>query len=79
MSAVLQGLNNLAVVYTAQGRVAEALQLLQGALTFNTTCAAVNPHILQPRTWLNLCLTAESDCALSNAMYIHSRAGRVWH
>ena len=26
----VQGLNNLAVVYTAQGRVAEALQLLQG-------------------------------------------------
>lgn len=74
----MQGLNNLAVVYTAQGRVAEALQLLQGVLSFNTTCAAVF-HILQLQNGLTLCPTAEPDCALSNVRYIHSRAGRVWH
>ena len=61
----MQGLNNLAVVYTAQGRVAEALQLLQGALSFNTSCAAVDNHILQLRIGFTLCLTltAEWDCA----------------
>lgn len=48
---LLQGLNNLAVVYTAQGRVAEALQLLQGEVQqgaglSRSTGLALPPHVL---------------------------------
>jgi len=74
----VQGLNNLAVIYTAQGKAQEALQTLQAAtladpgyaeVRVGTVIAFLRAHVavrLQLRTMLNRMNTL-TKCALSQA------------
>ena len=56
----MQGLNNLAVIYTQQGRAQEALQLLQAAVMAAPTYAEAhnNLGVLQVRPLLVASATA---------------------
>ena len=72
----LQGLNNLAVIYTQQGRAQEALQLLQAAVMAAPTYAEAhnNLGVLQVRPLLGGCASM-LPVLLSSVLHAHMPAG----